>query len=299
MNDRSFQFSLTAVGNISLFYGAWVLSCLVVLQVGLLVPVAMAAPVSYVFILTMLLGMAYLSRRYKVGVEPYLQPSTPLRLFFLGFCTLLFGISYTAVAVWGMRSNVISSLHVANLLFFACVLGHWLAVPLKRPAELIPVCLVMSLVDLYSVFKGPSKQLTNTLAAHYDSGQPGSPPVVDFILIKLPQPGQETLMPAFGVVDWVVIVMLSAAAAKFGIQDNVLSRLKGLYFPLAGVGLIVTVVAARELGLYLPVLPAIALCFLVVAAWQSSEVLHLTRNEVPALVFVAALSCVISAISFL
>ena len=299
MNDRARQFSLTAVGNICLFYGAWVLTCIAVLQVGLLVPAALAGSVSYVFILAMLLGMAYLSRRYRVGVEPSIQLSTGRRLLFLGCCVLLFGISYSAVAVWGMRSNVIASLHVANLLFFACVLGHWLAVPLKRPAELIPVCLVMSLVDLYSVFKGPSKQLTNTLAAHYSSGQSGPPPVVDFILIKLPQPGVETLMPAFGVVDWVVIVMLSAAAAKFGIQDNVLNRLKGLYFPLAGVGLIVTVVVARELGMYLPVLPAIALCFLGGAAWKSSEVLNLTRNEVPALVFVAALSCVISAITFL
>lgn len=299
MNDRTRQFPLTAVGKVCLFYGAWVLSCIILLQLGLLVPAALATPVSYVFILTMLLGMAYVSRRYQVGVEPYLQPSTPLRLFFLGFCALLFGISYAGVAVWGLRSNVVASLHVANLLFFACVLGHWLAVPLKRPAELIPVCLVMSLVDLYSVFKGPSKQLTNALAAHYSSGQPGLPPIVDFILIKLPEPGQKTLMPAFGVVDWVVIVMLSAAAAKFGIQDNVLSRLKGVYFPLAGVGLIVTVVAARELGIYLPVLPVIACCFLAGAAWQSSEVLRLTRNEVPALVFVAALSCVISAISFL
>ncbi len=194
------------------------------------------------------------------------------------------------VTLFGVQSEVISAIHTANLLFFACVLGNWLTEPLKRPAELIPLCLVMSLIDIFSVFQGPTRELTSDLIGYYGSGQPGPPPLVDYILIKLPLPGQSSLLPVFGVSDWIMIVMLSAAAAKFSMNDNILHRFGKVYFPVAGIGLITTILAARELDMYLPALPMIAGCFLAVMAYKFPEIRHLTRNELRPMVLFTALA---------
>jgi hypothetical protein len=242
----------------------------------------------------MLLGLAFLSRHYQLRIEPFLRHRRPQRLLFLAGCTLIFGGGYAMVTLLGVQSNLISAIHTANLLFFACVLGHWLTEPLKRPAELIPLCLVMSLIDVFSVFQGPTRELTSNLVGYYGSGQAGPPPLVDYILIKLPLPGQSSLLPVFGVSDWIMIVMLSAAAAKFGMSDNILHRFGKVYFPVAGIGLIATILAARELDMYLPALPMIAACFLAVMAFKFPEVRHLTRNELrPMALFTALAGCLL------
>ncbi len=270
------------------FYVVWILSSLFLLQAGRWIPLEATGAMANFYILAMLLGLSFLSRHYQLRIEPSLRQRLPQRLLFLTTCVLIFGSGYGTVTLLGVQSNLIRAIHTANLLFFACVVGHWLTEPLKRPAELIPLCLVMSLIDVFSVFQGPSRQLTSNLVGYYGSGQPGPPPLVDYILIKLPLAGQPLLLPVFGVSDWIMIVMLSAAAAKFGMNDNILHRFGKVYFPVAGVGLIATILAAREFNMYLPALPMIAVCFLAVMAYKLPEVRHLTRNEIqPMAVFTA------------
>ncbi|WP_136806050.1 hypothetical protein [Desulfosediminicola flagellatus] len=265
--------------NYFVFYGAWILLSLFLLQTGRWIPSVVTAGMGNVFILMMLLGLSFVSRHYQLRIEPSLKQRLPQRLLVLAVCVLIFGSGYTMVTLLGIQGNLISAIHTANLLFFACVLGSWLTEPLKRPAELIPLCLVMSLIDIFSVFQGPTRELTSNLVGYYGSGQPGPPPLVDYILIKLPLPGQSSLLPVFGVSDWIMIVMLSAAAAKFGMNDNILHRFGKVYFPVAAMGLVATILAARELDMYLPALPMIAVCFLAVMSFKFPEVRHLTRNE--------------------
>ncbi len=284
--------------DILIFYVVWVGISLIFYRAGVWLsngPTGMA----YVFILIMLLALSFLSRRYRRRVEPYLIQNHLLRIFLLVFFVLLFAAVYAANAFLGLGSILISSIHTANLLFFACVAGHWLTLPLKRPAELLPLCLVMSMVDIFSVFKGPTKALTHTIAAHYSGGQAGHPPMVDFILVKFPLPGMPMLMPVFGVVDWILIVMLSGAAVNFDMNDNLLGRPGKLYFPAAAAGLVITLLAARGLGVYLPALPMIAVCFLGVMAYRSPEILRLSRNERPALILAGVMACGILAVFFL
>jgi hypothetical protein len=276
--------------NLCVFYGAWTLLSLLLLQAGQWFPSVVTAAMTNVFILVMLLGLSYLSRHYQSWIEPSLRQRLPQRLLFLAACALIFAGGYAVVTLLGEQGNLMSAIHTANLLFFACVLGHWLTEPLKRPAELIPLCLVMSLIDIFSVFKGPTRQLTSSLVGYYSSGQSGPPPLVDYILIKLPLPGQSSLLPVFGVSDWIMIVMLSAASAKFGMNDNVLHRVKGVYFPVAGMGLIAAILAAREFDMYLPALPMIAVFFLAVMAYKFPEVRHLTRNELRPMALFTALA---------
>jgi hypothetical protein len=283
--------------NIFIFYGAWTIVSLFLLQAGQWIPSAVTGEMANFFILVILLGLSSLSRHYYLHIEPFLRQRLPQRLLVLVACIMIFTGGYATVTLFGVQHNLIIAIHTANLLFLACVLGHWLTEPLKRPAELIPLCLVMSLIDAFSVFQGPTRELTSNLVDYYSSGQPGPPPLVDYILIKLPLPGQPSLLPVFGVSDWIMIIMLSAAAAKFGMNDNILPKLEKVYFPMAGLGLIATILAARELDMYLPALPMIALCFLAVMAYKFPEVRHLTRNEIRPMAFFTALAGCIFAIA--
>jgi hypothetical protein len=229
--------------------------------------------------LAALLVLSRLTYLYRQRIEPRLQQSQVFRIGGLLAGILLFALTYTLIANLGLRSNLISALHTANLLFMACLLGHWLVIPLKRPAELIPLCLVMSLVDIYSVFKGPTKSLTGSLSNYYSSGQAGSPPFIDFILVKFPMPGQTEILPIFGISDWIIIAMLSAAAAKFDMRDNLLGYRSLQFLSVAVIGLLMSIVLAREAGLFLPALPLIALTFLTMMAFRYPEIRKLTENE--------------------
>ncbi|PIE60949.1 MAG: hypothetical protein CSA29_05875 [Desulfobacterales bacterium] len=281
---------MAPLAEILIFYSVWVGCDLTFYLAGL--GISNGPPgVATVFIVTMLLVLSSLSRRYRLCIEPYLESDHPLRILFLSVCILIFIAIYCGTIYLGLGGILMSSIHAANLLFFACVAGHWLTLPLRRPAELIPLCIVMSMVDVFSVFKGPTKEFTHAIAAHYNSGAAGRPPMVDFILVKLPLPGMSELMPVFGVVDWILIVMLSGAAAKFDMNDNLFGRDGKLYFSAAALGLVFALLAARGAGIYLPALPMIAVCFFVVVAYRSSVVLKLSRNELPAMILAGVIAC--------
>lgn len=264
---------------IPIFYLSWILFSLGLNWAGHWIPFSVSGVASYLFMFTALLLLSGLTGLYRQQIEPQLQQSQLLRIGGLFAGLLLSAGIYILVAKLALRSDLISAFHTANLLFLACLLGHWLVIPLKRPAELVPLCLVMSLVDIYSVFKGPTKSLTNDLSNYYSSGQSGAPPFIDYILVKFPMPGQAGLQPVFGISDWILIAMLSAAAAKFGMSDNLFGRRSLPYLSVAVIGLIISIMLAREANLYLPALPLVALFFLSMMAFRHPEIRQLTRNE--------------------
>jgi hypothetical protein len=260
------------------FYLVWILFSLGLHWGSQWIPSPLTDLASYLFILVALFFLSSLTSLYRRWIEPQLRQRQTYRIggFLAGL--LLFAVVYALVHM-GLRSNLISALHSANLLFMACLLGHWLVIALKRPAELIPLCLVMSLVDLYSVFKGPTKTLTGSLSSYYGSSQSGSPPIIDYLLVKFPMPGQAGLLPIFGVSDWVIIALLSAAAAKFDMRDNLFGERALPFVSVAVVGLLMSITLAREAGLYLPALPLIALSFLTLMVFRHPQILRLTGNE--------------------
>jgi hypothetical protein len=85
----------------------------------------------------------------------------------------------------------------------------------KRPAEIIPLGVVAALADLFSMLSGPTKHMAEEISTYYVSGMEGIPPFVDSLLIKIPLLGAGTLVPLFGVSDWIIVVFLTAAANKF------------------------------------------------------------------------------------
>jgi hypothetical protein len=113
----------------------------------------------------------------------------------------------------------------------------------------------------------------------------------------MPMPGNDYFLPVFGITDWVVVALLSAGARRFGISDNIFSlagskqakNRSRIFFPVAGIGLVLSIMAARSMNLYLPALPFIVIVFLSAMAAKYPAVRKLGAEEIRAMVFISAL----------
>ena len=190
-------------------------------------------------------------------------------LIFSLFLSLLLYSAGQGLAIWRPGIFIVNT---ANLFVFANLVGTLIVSPLNRTAELIILCVVVALADLFSVLSGPTRAIVKSVKTYYEGGMKGPAPPGDFLLIKFPIPGAVDLQPVFGVSDWIIIVFLSTAAFKFGINDNLAGKgLKAMkaadrlsfYFPVAGLGLVLAMAAANIFGVFLPVLPLIALVYIV------------------------------------
>lgn len=258
----------------------------------------------YIIIVGLIACLAWMTRIYQTRIEPAIGTDTARRLSWIGTLTLIFVILYLPVGQAGLKSNSITALSTATLVLLACVAGHWLVIPLKRPSEFIPIGMAVALSDIFSVFSGPTRNFAENISDYYREGMTGSVPLVDFFLVKMPMPGNDYFMPAFGISDWVVVVLLSAGALRFGMNDNIFSLAESTqaqnksraFFPVAGIGLILSIVAARAMNLYLPALPFIVIIFLSAMAAKYPAVRKLGSEEIRAMIFVSALMGVLMAL---
>ncbi|MCG8687549.1 MAG: hypothetical protein MI892_21925 [Desulfobacterales bacterium] len=274
----------------------WVLSVFGFYALGRLLPNDAWQVYEYVTILGGIVCLGLVTQFYRIYIEPGIQGKTIRRIIWLVVSVLIFLSGYWATAFLGVKHNFLMAVHTANLVLFACVLGNWLVSPLKRSAELVPLCMVVALSDMFSVFAGPTKQFASSITGYYRQGADGIPPFVDFILVKLPFPGNDMFIPVFGITDWIIIVLLSAGAAKFEMDDNLLpetmigtkKRSCLVFFPVAGLGLILSITGARFLGAYLPALPFIVVVFLAIMAMKYPGIRQLTRSEIRPMIIMGA-----------
>ena len=259
-------------------------------------PETARAGFDYIIIVGLIACLAWMTRIYQTRIEPAIGTDTVRRLSWMGALTLILVILYLPVQA-GLKSNFITILSTATLVLFACVAGHWLVIPLKRPAEFIPIGFTVALSDMFSVFMGPTRKFAENISDYYREGMTGPVPVVDFFLVKMPMPGNDYFLPVFGITDWVVVALLSAGARRFGISDSIFSlagskqakNRSRIFFPVAGIGLVLSIMAARSMNLYLPALPFIVIVFLSAMAAKYPAVRKLGAEEIRAMVFISAL----------
>ena len=288
-------------------YLVWGLGTLGFQALGRILPETARDGFDYVIILGLIACMAWMTRIYQRQIEPVIGTDTSRRLAWIGALTLNFVILYLLVSQAGLTSNIITALSTATLVLLACVTGHWLAIPLKRPSEFIPIGVAVALSDVFSVFAGPTRNFAENISHYYREGMTGPVPLVDFFLVKMPMPGNDYFMPVFGITDWVVVTLLSAGALQFNMNDNVFSLAGSkqgqdksrAFFPVAGMGLILSIVAARSMNLYLPALPFIVIVFLSAMAAKYPSVRKLGPEEIRAMIFVSALIVMLMAVFFL
>jgi len=196
-----------------------------------------------------------------------------------------------------LRRNLIVILIIARLLFFqvesvgpfigilagiagsttlvicSCLLGSYLSQAIKRLPEIVPVCSVAFTVDLYSVFKGPSKKIALQIGDFYSNGAIGPVPYADIILLKIPSPSVEYLIPIFGVSDLIFAIFLSSIMLKFQISDSIIgedikdvvnSQNMHFYFPLVFFALLASIFFASIFKMFIPALPVM---IVIVLPW--------------------------------
>lgn len=52
-------------------------------------------------------------------------------------------------------------------------------------------------------------------------------PLADILVLKISVPGQENLLPVFGVADWIIVAFRAASVAKFNLNDNIAGNSPG------------------------------------------------------------------------
>ncbi len=239
---------------------------------------------SVFFIVLIAWGCAF----FTLVQEPFFERIPGLRrIMILGSLALAFGLAI-AIRHEAVPRDPAFVLASANLVVFALLVGNYLVSALNRPSEIIPVCVVMSVADLFSVYAGPSKKIAATVETYYLSGQVGPAPWSDFLLVKIAVPGVEYMLPVFGVADVIILAFLTAAAKKFLLDDNVAglgigsrgpSKRPALYLPIAGVGLAAALLTAQFLNVFLPALPLMALFFLVYTLPRHPEMRRMQQTE--------------------
>ncbi len=253
-------------------FGLWVFFSWSVFEAGKQMAVegdllAIIAPVS---LLVFLILASLITAVHLIYAEPALRDHPGRRIGWLLISAFFVASLFFGVRMTGVSHPVVYMIATANLLVFANLLGAWIVTPLRRPAELLPLCLIMSLADLFSVVSGPTKKIAESLDTYYRSGMKGPAPIGDFIVIKIAAPGLDHLLPVFGLADWVIIAFLCAASVRFGINDNLAGKgaaemvrknRPAFYLPVAAAGLFLAVLSAHYLGIFLPALPMVAFCY--------------------------------------
>jgi hypothetical protein len=180
------------------------------------------------------------------------------------------------------------ALLAATSLGFALLLGNYLVSALSRPAELVAVCVVMSVADLLSVLAGPSREMAASIESFYLGGRQGPLPWSDALLVKIALPGYDALQPIFGLADLIMVAFLIGAAHKFRIDDNLLGvdlqrmvegRRPGIYLPLPAAGMAVAMLLAQWLHIFIPALPVVAAVFLGFTLCRDRRLRLLQRTE--------------------
>jgi hypothetical protein len=288
-------------------YLSWVGASLLVLLLGSSPPADsfdLAVPAAVVcFVVLASVGAAV----FLIGLEPHLHGRRWLRVLLL-LTTVLMGVGlYFLGRSPGGPGNLALIVGSSNLLVFAALLGSWMVAPLTRPAEIVPVCVVMTAADLFSVLAGPTREIASDLRIFYEGGMEGAAPAAESLLIKIAVPGFERLVPLFGVADWIMVVFLAAAVAKFGMNDNLAGpslgsmlerRRVSFYVPVAASGLILAVLTAQGLDIFLPALPVVSVVFLGYILFRYPQARLLKYSDWVAILLVSGIAAGLIAVRF-
>ena len=215
-----------------------------------------------------------------------MHPEERTRSFYFFWGTLLGG------GIWLINQltpsdawlPLLAALKSGLLLLTATVIGTALARYVRRLWEIIPVCVVMTLADFSSWRYGPTGEFAEEIRSYYLAPE-GPPPLIDMILVKLALPGSASIVPVFGISDWIMVAFFVAVARRYEINDNLagppgheLARPSGFgrYLPVPGVALFVAVLLARTTGHFVPALPLIAL---VMLSWYAVRFLFRSSSS--------------------
>ena len=170
------------------------------------------------------------------------------------------------------------------LLVGAVAAGGLLARVIGDLSRAVPVCLVIIVVDLWSVF-APSG-VTRKIVESFESGESM---LLGFLLASFPVPGLENARSGLGVTDLVFV------AAFLGLLGRARLPVRGSLLAILA-ALLVTIVLGGLLALPVPALPLIAVAFWAV---NFRSMRMATGEKLQTALFVAALILVLGGYSLI
>ncbi len=188
------------------------------------------------------------------------------------------------ISLIGTWQLLLSGIKSGLLLLIGTLIGVALARFVNRFWEVVPICIAMTLADLFSWWLGPTANFAQKIEQYYRTPV-GPPPLIDMALIKLAYPGATDLVPVFGLSDWIMVAFFVNVSKRYAINDNLLAlsgsgarqeKRFNRYLPVAVVALVAAVLMAQSTGLFIPVLPVIAAMMLL---WYSVHYLRSRRSS--------------------
>ena len=160
-------------------------------------------------------------------------------------------------------------------LTLASGIGLWIGEGIDAISHLIPVAIVATLADIWSVSAGATSMIIVSSAINY-------------FLLRFPVPGSSEIPYLIGLTDFLFFAIFFQAARRFelGTRKNVILLLSSF---------LITVAAALFFGVGLPVLPFMALLFVA----GNFKKLELKREEIKQImIFLVVILAIFSAISY-
>jgi len=165
----------------------------------------------------------------------------------LALATLAASIGYWVARVSNAPTMAVQVLFNVFLSFFAASVGALVARLVQKPGYLLPVVIVVSLADVWSVYRGPTREIVER------------PEIVPAVTVSFPRPGTGEMAPTIGAADLVFIAFFLAASRAFGL---------GLVRGLLGIGAgLAAAVAVLAMGREVPALPFMGIGY-VAANWR-------------------------------
>ena len=146
------------------------------------------------------------------------------------------------------------------LIILSFTIGEMLSREVVNSGHLVPVAVVLAIVDFWSVSLGPSKKIAQQVAEF--AGKEGyslnlPPPWMSFLLLRFPQFLMREIYSFVGIGDLVIIAFFIGCIHRFKLP--VIASYSSLIL-----GTALAMLIANLLEKALPVLPVIALLFLVI-----------------------------------
>jgi hypothetical protein len=180
-----------------------------------------------------------------------------------------------------------------GLLLAALPLGYWIGDRMEKVTNLVPLAVAMSGADIYSVYQGPSRAVSQSITAYHSQvankvaelGPQATPehveqatamvraPLADYLVVHMPIPGTHYTMPVLGIGDFIVLAFLFRAAWVHRLHP-------GAVFVAALASVLAALVISNTIQEAIPALPVIALGVVGYLWLSNPRMRQLDRQEI-------------------
>jgi hypothetical protein len=180
-----------------------------------------------------------------------------------------------------------------GLLLAALPLGYWIGDRMEKVTNLIPLAVAMSGADIYSVYQGPSRVVSESLTAYHSQvankiaelGPQATPerieqataivraPLADYLVVHLPVVGTHSTFPVLGIGDFIVLAFLFRAAWVHRLHP-------GAVFVAGLASVLAAILISNTVQQAVPALPVIALGVVGYLWITNPRVRQLDRQEI-------------------